>query len=273
MEEMMKKKIWSSKTGAVVVVMTTLLILGITGCGNDSDDRSQETVESSVHNSDAEAKKSSGEDTEQAEKAVQTEEPEPTQEPTPEPTPEEEKVEMPEIDERYEYHLYCMENMETPLIGINNLEDRDWTGVENTTGDRCTEMFFLRVKEGVDGENLGIWCSHPDHSPLESNEKAYIPRIVLSKEKKATVDTAFGEAEIYWVYTAYENIDNMYDYDLQEIDGKEYRVDITEIAVISIENDQVYFSYHYTDSSNEYKQGDQYRGVLEEVIAQMLEPK
>lgn len=262
----------------MVAVMTTLLILGMAGCGNVSDDRSQETLESSVHNSDVETGESSGGSTQQTEKVVRTEEPKPTSEPTPEPTPEEEKLELPEIDERYEYHLYCFEaDKETPLIGINNLEERGWTGVESASGDRCTGVSFLRVREGVDVESLEIHCKNPyfEGNPLESNKEAVVPRIVLDKEKKATVDTAFGKAEIYWLSMAYQDIYDAYSNDeIQEIDGEKYWIEFTEEAVISIDNDQVFFSYHYLDySDNQYKEGDQYKGVLEEVIAQMLEPK
>lgn len=271
----MKRQIWSKKTVIMIVMMATLVIWGMTGCGSNSDKGSQEAAADSTQE---EKEGSEEEGAKQTENIVSTETPMPTQEPAPteesvpQPAPEEEKVELPEIDERFEYHLCCDDTL-IPVIGINNIEGGEWTAVESTIGNGdiyyTTGVSFLKT-----GESIMTHCSHPDSNPLETNKNTFIPQIILDKEKMATIDTAFGEAEIYWVSTAFQDVndDHSGSYEIQEIDGKKYWIRFNEIASIPLIDDQIFFTYHYIDMDT-YEEGKQYRGVLEEVIPQMLEPK
>lgn len=268
----MKKKIWSNKAIVIIAVIAMLLSLGMVGCGNASDNKNAETAADVAQTPEAENEESGEEDVQQTDTA-QTEEPESTPEPTQEPTLEEEVVELPEIDERYEYHLYCF-NVKEPLIGLYAPEGWEYAG-GSTSNDILLSLDLMRIDKGY-LESIFIIEEHEAvANPLETDMQSAIPQIVFEKEEKAIIDTAFGKAQIYWVAMAFQDIYDIHDggagEEIQEIEGEKYFIVYREVTAMSIDKGnakdqhQVFF---YSDSYN-----DLYSGILEEVLPQMLEPK
>lgn len=274
----MRKVIWSNKAIVIIVVMAMLSSMGMVGCSNVSDNRNAETAANIAQSPEAESEESGEEDVQQTE-TVPTEEPESTPEPTIEPTPEEEVVELPEIDERYEYQFCCFDDSVTsgpyvPLIGLNIPEG--WEAFVNGSLDGNTAT-YMSFTERAQGYYYTIWveCEHLAQNPLETDEQAAVPYIILEKEEKTVIDTAFGKAEIFWISRAcqddarYDVNKNLYEDRAYEEDGKKYAVDYEEVAVMSISKggskEQIFFRCCGCD--------DSYGGVLEEVLPQMLEPQ
>lgn len=269
----MRKVIWSNKAIVIIVVMAMLSSMGMVGCSNVSDNKNVGTAANAAQTPEAESEESGEEDVQQTE-TVPTEEPESTLEPTTEPTPEEEVVELPEIDERYEYHLYCF-NVKEPVIGLNAPEGWEYAG-GSTSNDILLSLDLMRTNKGY-LESIFIIEEHEAvANPLETDMQSVVaPQIVLEQEEKAIIDTAFGKAQIYWAAMAFQDIYDIHDggagEEIQEIEGEKYFIVYREVAAMSIDKGnakdqhQVFF---YSDSYNNL-----YSGILEEVLPQMLEPQ
>lgn len=101
---------------------------------------------------------------------------------------------------------------------------------------------------------------------------------LLEKSKEATIETPFGEAEIY--YFQYANtrfdIDTYYsglsysDDTVYESEGKRYLIYEQEVAVIRIDYKYVMIEYWYANSQGLH---GKYEGKLENIIPLLLEPK
>lgn len=305
----MEGKIMLKKRVTGVLILITLLI---GACGKSAEDNIQQ--EKNVKNVQEEEMKS--------ETDLQTVDNDQKEEPTstPIPTPEKEEIVLPEIGDEYEYHLYCLgciddssptkKKWTNPCIGINTLEGWEISSLYmySITEDKISDsekaepnedekIIKIVCKENIDNENIYLYdiqCISDDEKAVNILSPEYnnhtdvdflMPR-VISKEKMASINTEFGEVEVYWVCKGY-NSDaftmNFY-YEGKEFDqyleenpdakyeenGIVYLLMHQEVASLEIGEHRIQIRIDNVMAHNFNKE---YKGQLEKIIPQLFVAK
>ncbi len=257
----MKNNVWKQR----MIVMVILLGLILVGCGGKESEQEKQ-VETVVPSEETEE-----EEKEQVEETVVSE-----SVITPEPTDAPKEIELPEIDEKYAYHLYSAEEVGVsgakPIIGINVPEGWVYDGVGMSESiDNGPEFLIAMTLQGTD-----IDISHipflevglddtPAFDPTVEIKVEGIRSIIINQEERAVLETPFGEAKVYWMVVGYEREDEFFDdfpeEKMYEENGVKYLVSSMEVAIIKIGTHKAIFK-----GSN-----DSYEGVLEETVPQMLQ--
>lgn len=232
-----------------LVFVAVLAILAAMGCGSAEKSETQAEADGTVEqNKDAntEIEESGAEGFDEAEIQGEESVPEPTATP-----------ELIEIDERYEYRLYCSKmhtpEMEEigPIIGFNLPSGEGWEiNTSGSTGDFPTRYDIdLRNEVGAWAFYMTISCDEDYDLELLENEIGNPDgRFIINREELASLETPFGEAKIYGVtdgmrieessgnYEFYEKNGEIY-----EANGIKYVTSYSEVGEIEIGTHKVIF--------------------------------